>query len=323
METLTKYLETTFGQKLNLRSATQPDLVGLPYFLTEIYQFNFAEILGKPVVFITKKDAEILSPDQYLKHCETINKVLKCVVIIVFPAIESYKRNRLVQKQLNFVVPGRQAFLPSLLTDLKDFGQTQKRRLEYLQPTAQLLVLFHLQKESLNGLNYKQIAEQLQTSYLNIARAIENLVALGLCQTSESKERKVELKGTKLEIWQQALPFLRNPVSKWYYAEGNLPKNIGFATEINALARYTNINGIIKPMYAIAANHFTELVSNGTINNPNNYHGDLYLEIWKYNPAVLAIASVVDPLSLYLLFKDNTDERIQIALDELLTHIKW
>jgi hypothetical protein len=47
------------------------------------------------------------------------------------------------------------------------------------------------------------------------------------------------------------------------------------------------------------------------------------IEIWKYDPELLARKGVVDPLSLYLSLKNIKDERVEMALDTLLEKFQW
>ena len=47
------------------------------------------------------------------------------------------------------------------------------------------------------------------------------------------------------------------------------------------------------------------------------------LEIWRYDPAMFATDGIVDPFSLYLSLKDSKDERIQIALEEMMEKLAW
>lgn len=47
------------------------------------------------------------------------------------------------------------------------------------------------------------------------------------------------------------------------------------------------------------------------------------LELWKYDPKKFARNGMVDPVSLYMTFVDNMDERIEGALEELLEEYKW
>ena len=48
------------------------------------------------------------------------------------------------------------------------------------------------------------------------------------------------------------------------------------------------------------------------------------IEIWKYDPELLARKGVVDPLSLYMSMKNTKDERVEMmALDTLLEKFQW
>ena len=45
--------------------------------------------------------------------------------------------------------------------------------------------------------------------------------------------------------------------------------------------------------------------------------------MWNYPPRLLGDGNAVDQISLYLSLRDDTDERIQQALEELLEEIRW
>ena len=71
--------------------------------------------------------------------------------------------------------------------------------------------------------------------------------------------------------------------------------------------------------------HFicTKTQKNNGLINANNREGKYAIEVWKYNPKTLVEDvfnenSVVDPLSLYLSLKDNQDERIEMALEQII-----
>ncbi len=46
------------------------------------------------------------------------------------------------------------------------------------------------------------------------------------------------------------------------------------------------------------------------------------VEVWAYSPKSLATGAAVDPLSLFLCFRDDSDERIQAALEQLVEEIE-
>ena len=45
---------------------------------------------------------------------------------------------------------------------------------------------------------------------------------------------------------------------------------------------------------------------------------DVIVEIWRYHPQTLSNTGVVDPLCLYLILKDDDDERVSMELDYML-----
>ena len=50
---------------------------------------------------------------------------------------------------------------------------------------------------------------------------------------------------------------------------------------------------------------------------------DYTIEVWRYDPGLLAFNGFIDPLSLYIVFKDSEDERIQKALEQILKTYLW
>ncbi len=54
--------------------------------------------------------------------------------------------------------------------------------------------------------------------------------------------------------------------------------------------------------------------------NSNDY---IQLELWKYDPKALADHAGVDIISLSLSLKDNEDERVEQAVEEMMEGYKW
>ncbi len=62
----------------------------------------------------------------------------------------------------------------------------------------------------------------------------------------------------------------------------------------------------------------------GLVDEQQNREKDsLVIEKWRYRPKVLTHDQAVDRLSLYLALRDEHDERIEVALGELLEGVKW
>jgi hypothetical protein len=47
------------------------------------------------------------------------------------------------------------------------------------------------------------------------------------------------------------------------------------------------------------------------------------IQIWEYNPRIFTKKSIVDIVSLYASLKEENDERIEQALEEVLRGEKW
>jgi hypothetical protein len=96
----------------------------------------------------------------------------------------------------------------------------------------------------------------------------------------------------------------------------------------SALPEYSDMNASRQEFYAIDKNIFYGLQKKQALINANENEGRYCLEVWKYNPETLAgelqnKTAVVDPLSLYLSLKDSHDERIEMALEQVMEQFIW
>jgi hypothetical protein len=95
-------------------------------------------------------------------------------------------------------------------------------------------------------------------------------------------------------------------------------------SDASALPVFTDLNPSSQQYYAIDKDQFYELQKNNGLVNANPYEGKYALEVWKYKPlSMVSGSTAVDPLSLYLSFENNSDERIEMALDQILSKYLW
>jgi hypothetical protein len=323
MNTITNYLKEVFGEQVSIIATPEEQINKLPFYIGSLYTLWNGELLNRHVYFAMYKAGELLTPDQYKKHMDILQGMLEAPVILVLQGIESYNRNRLIKKKVNFILENKQIFLPDLLVDLKDYLKPETARKEHLKPAAQYLLLFHIQKQSLNATTYKQLTEVLPYNYLTVSRAVENLTSFGLCKTEGSKEKLLRFDENNKELWHKALPYLSNPVKKGVYINDELPVKYQIRTNINALAHFTAINDERLSYFAIGVRDFQMLHKQGKIRMFSEYDGNYFIEQWKYDPSGLADQEFVDRLSLFLTFRDNKDERIESELETMMEDIIW
>ena len=323
MKNTIAYMQKIFGAEMNVTKANKGVLDKLPLYINSTYDIWNAVIFDKEVLLLAKNTIEHLTPLQYQKHKEQTEKKTGALIVFILSDMKAYDRNRLTQKKINFIIEDKQVFIPQLLIGLKDYLPKTKIIIEALQPAAQLMILYHIQRKQLGGFTYKEIANMLDYSYLSISRAVENLVKLDLCETEGNKEKTLVFKATKKELWNKALPYMKPPIKKTLFINDELPKDLIFISDINALAFYSDLNNDKHKHYAINHTEFLKLEKEGFIKETSHYDGDYKIELWRYNPRTLTDTEYVDPLSLYITYKQSKDERIEMALEQIEDMIIW
>jgi NADPH-dependent 7-cyano-7-deazaguanine reductase QueF-like protein len=93
---------------------------------------------------------------------------------------------------------------------------------------------------------------------------------------------------------------------------------------LNALSELSMINSPGYPVVAISQNQFSnqkiDIIKNKDLINDAQL---VELQIWDYDPKHFSENNHVDILSLYASLKEETDERIEQALEEVLRGEPW
>jgi len=320
MEELKNYFENTLGVDVVIKPLKEEKMKGLPYFVIGNYNLFTTELFGYELLLVEVK--EDITADRLRKQLDIIQTTIQLTAVAVLKPIEAYNRLRLIEKKIPFVIPGKQMYMPNLLIDLKEFGVTPIEKQEVMQPAAQLLLLFHLQVESLESLNMKTIAEKLEYNATTITRALNYLSNNNLCELQGTKDKFLHFSLTKKELWTIAEPLMFNPIKKTTYYTGILNDKHLKKSNINALSNYSDLNPTAIESYAVKPGYI-QLLKVGNPDKIGQMEGDICIEEWKYDPAKLSYTKFIDRLSLYLCFRDNKDERIENALEQLIDKIEW
>jgi len=311
-----KYISETLGIEINFIPLENKLFRQLPLYITATYQVKETAFYKQRVCLLIAKNGESeLTPDQLYKQMILVSQKLGLPIIFVFENIVSYNVKRLIQKGVNFIIPNKQMFIPALMMNLRKMPVTIPQKAELLTSNAQLFLLYHLQKEVLNGLTTQELTDKFNQSYLTANRAVKCLEELGLCNLVGGKEKQIQFIAKGKKLWQKAQPFFQNPVERTIFTD----EKVDFTqSNINALAHYTMLNDEVKRYYAIGK----DVAKNISVET-NKYAGDNVIEIWRYFPNLLSDNGFVDKLSLYLLLKNDGDERVQNELEQMINNIKW
>ena len=322
---LAEYLSKTIGLRF-LEKKSEKDLVkGLPQYLKGAFDFSLVEIDGQDFLLLTPSTEVDLSGLQTVKFANQINRQTGLQTLLKFKTMDSIRRRTLISHRENFVVPHKQIYIPSLRMYLNEGGSIQQLAAkENLSPSAQFLLLHHLQISSLENLPFKDIAKVLNYSKKTISVVVAELQRFSVCEIKKTNERNKVLRfnNNARKLWDSVMPLMTSPIIKvWYIEEKNLPENLPlYASYDMALAHYTFIANSSPPSFAIDKNVFSEYQA-GLQEFLHPQEGNLRLEIWKYNPAPLANEQSVDKLSLALSYKDTDDERVIKEMTKMINNM--
>lgn len=285
----------------------------LPMSVSGDFELYEGSILGHHVVLACIDDAGSMAPLQLYKKISLLEQRLNALVILVAEKAVSYKVTRLTKYRINFIIPYKQMFLPSLLMSFRK--ETANELSEHITPITQMLILYHLEVDAIHGMDTHNLAERLRVSYSSMNRAVRWLYERGLITLTNEKVKLIEVSETKKDLWEKVLPLLENPIEEIVFTDSNLNAS---QAGINALSEYTMINREQHECYAL-----TRAELNSLQVPTDKRFGNNVVQIWRYSPSLLSGTNTVDKLSLYLSLKDSDDERIQIELDNLIKEIPW
>lgn len=311
------------GRNILLQERNKKALKGITIGDSIAFRFFDGDYHGLAMLFAEPK-GNAPSPRHLAITAANLSTNTGLPVVFLLPTRQAYERQRLIDKDVYFVVSDKYAHLPMLVANERIRRTKLAKR---LNPVAQYLLLYHLQIESIEGKTARDLEILVPYSYACITLGITCLDDLGLChKLSDGPKRKVihfDMKGQ--ELWNKAQPYLINPVEQRIFCDQLLSEEHFPVCGTNALAHYTMLNPDAERMVIMSAKQFRSMKAAGKFVGLNEYDGDVVIEVWKYQPIAHkeAIPNWVDQLSLAISLKEDTDSRVEGEVERLITHIQW
>lgn len=334
MINLKPYIEGTLG--LNFVINPLPDYmqVKFPLFLRDGYTWYISNLNGRECIMAEINNDNSVTIATIENHFNQVTGILGLPVVGIFPELEAFVRKRLITKRIAFVVPNKQLYIPFFFVDIKEYTVGKNKVTAKLTPVGQLLLLYQILNRA-NDFNieqktFKELAENFGSNAMAITRAVDNLRELDVCTVVGVKEKFIRFQRNKADLWHfmAERELWINPVLKRIYVD-ELPDHLLLSkSNTSALPEYSDMNPSRQEFYAIEKSMFYGIQKSGGLVNANEYEGRYCLEVWKYNPEILVKGmhnniSVVDPLSLYLSLRESSDERIEMALEQIKERYIW
>lgn len=297
----------------------------LPYFLREAFEFCELELLGLHIVLAMPGAEQRQSLSEVRVWLDKVRTIAGQPVVYVTDALASYERRRLIEQKVPFIVPGNQLYLPDLGLDLREYFRQRAPAAEaVLSPSAQaMLIIALLQQPWEAEWQPSKVGDALGYTPMTQSRVVKELTAAGLATAyTVGRSRWLRMEYPPQQIWERAKPVLRTPVKRTVWVDTDYPIASRLAG-LSALAHYSMLAEPRWQVYAIGTSDWKAAVNAGVRELPEPIAGAREWQLWSYSPALLPGAATVDPLSLMLSLQDNSDDRVQIALDELKELLPW
>lgn len=311
-----KYIQQMCGGEVTAKAKGKAELSMLPFAVVTNYKWYDAELLGISIVLAVAKNQEDCTPYVLQKHGQIASAKLGRHVVFVLSSVASYNLTRMTEARVNFIVPNKEMFIPSLLIELQKPAVNVVVEKETMPPIAQCMVIFHLLREPLDGKSPAELAKRFDVSYPNMSRALRWLESKGIIEQVGAKQKLIRFTCSGKELWDKALPLMESPIERFAYTDCNTI--IGKAAGETALEHYTMMVAPMRQTIAISkqeAKNCKDIL--------DKEFGDNIVEIWRYNPSLVTENEHIDKLSLYLSLRDNEDERIQMELETMIDNMQW
>ncbi len=319
IEELETYLQEVLPVRVKIRPWKKER--ELPLFLGDSYHFYEMSLFDHSCLLMVIKENIEVTPAVIQKHWQLVQKKWKDLCIYSQSAISAHNRKRLIEHRVPFIVPRNQMYLPDLGLDLREhFRKPLSHSIKSFSPATQAVVIYALLHKSMERLTPSELAKELGYTLMTMSRAFDEFQAANLGEViKKGKERWWYFKGNKLELWEQAKPFMKSPIK--YRIWLGQKKTFALAG-LSALSHSSMLNTPSVPVFAVSFDQWKSLKKSGIKQLPSSDGALIELEIWSYDPNLFMKDGIIDPFSLYLCLKENKDERIETALEEMMEKIE-
>lgn len=315
------YLNQTLGLKATM--APWIEAGRFPLYLRNGKQFFLLQIGGVECVLI-EADEKNFSLPSFRKQMAKLPSQPGHIVLC-FERLESRRRKALIEAQIPFIVPDSQVYLPFLGVVLQERMKSVKSAPERFSPSAQLILLYLIYEPIIQPIRKVGLAKRLDLSAMNVTRAVRELEALELVTVEKAgRSDYVSAVASGKALYEKALPYMIDPVQKRIFVQDKAEFASLLLAGESALAERSMLASPPVVCRAINRKEYKQLEGIEVVDPAwSSYQYYIQLELWKYEPKVLADSTGMDVISLSLSLRENGDERVEQAVEEMMEGRKW
>ena len=312
-----EYVKKAIGEKIILKEYF--DIDALPLFIKEDSEILEGEVLGQYVLFVIPKrnlkiKAIINITTRIKKHY-----IRNIDVCYVFSEISDYKRKELIKEKIPFLFINRQLYFPFVAMEYNDISsKITVSDIELFTPCAQLIYLYLLY--NFKEIDIVELVEIVKMTEMSVSRAIKELVSANLLTVNiggKTNRKKAYKPVAFKDYFEYGYKYLKSPIKKVVYID-QYDSNLLMAGE-SALSIQSMLIAPVMKCYALYWKSSKKITTIGC----NETENVKRLELWSYDPNILAKENYVDIISLKLSLQNEKDERINDEIQQVIKESKW
>lgn len=309
-----EYLNKVLGIRVVYRDDA---LDSLPNFIHARYRVQRVTLDGKHAIFVYPKE-ELDAVSAIKKHLDRIARTGEAPAVLVPEHLTYRQKEYLLREHIPFIVDGKQIYLPFMALYLQERGDGEKIDISDMLPSAQLLLLFYIY-HGCGELLTSEASQKLGFTATSISRASRQLQEMGLIQTEKRGVQKVICsdKSSK-EMFNIAKESMCNPVKRTIYVPKSEIKETLLMSGYSALSEYSMMNPPLAECFAAGSVAAWDKIGCNRLQSTDD---QCAVELWRYDPRKLSTGNCVDQLSLVLALSEDRDERVEEAVEDILTDL--
>lgn len=295
MISLQSYLTSVLGIKITFPKKPSENLSQtLNSAYTKSYSFYEISLAGISVIVAKRITPDGLNGSNVSKEYKQMKEYFSFPLLLELCVNNSIFRRQLIGKKVNFVIPGHQIYFPELFISLSENRATKPSAKKALSIPAQVLLLYHLQKRTLAGISFKEIAGLIGYSAKTVSLIVEELCNFGIVKVVNVEHHKtLQFHKRGVELYLQVDKLLQSPVMASGLTDRDVEKLGLFQVGYSVINRVYDIPQY--RTYGISSKQAKDM-------KLRLYASDrkYRVEVWKYPPTLIGSDGFADLLSVLL-----------------------
>ncbi len=301
----------------DVRVEVRPAEWRFPAYFEKAYAFEKCIIGGVPFILMHDRGQIGLTANEIMTQGERVSETTGLTPVYVAGTLPGDGRRRMVARRFSYIVPGKGFYLPTLCACMTESMPKKSPEYTQLGNAAQYLAILYL--NGMAGREQSIAAAMAATGYsrMSVIQAFNELVYFK-AGSHEGTRRHFHFLEDRAALWEELRPVMRNPCVRTIGLE-RIPAGLKpVVAGTSALCLRSMLSPLEQREFAVRLRDFNAIGKTETV---NSRYAPFLLQLWSYVPCAMGDGAV-DPYSLCLSLEGNSDDRVQIGLDEMMRSLK-